>query len=156
MLKDSFREACARYATGVTVAAVKDAEGRPHGLTANSFTSVSADPPMALVCVDHRASAYQRFFEAGAFAINILAEEQRALSERFAGPADERFEGVAWREGEATGAPLLAEALAWLECVVRRRVEAGDHTVFIGEVKAAGAGDGRPLVYFLRGYRAIG
>lgn len=156
MLKEAFRQACARYATGITVATVTDVEGRPHGLTANSFSSVSWEPPMVLVCVDHGASAYRQFHEAPAFAINILAEEQRSLSVRFAGPADERFEGVGWRPGEAAGAPLLDGVLGWLECRTTHRVDAGDHTVFIGEVVSADSRDGRPLVYFFRDYRVIG
>lgn len=155
MLQEDFRQACARYATGITVATVTDGNGQPHGLTANSFSSVSWAPPMVLVCVAHGASAYPRFFEAAAFAINILAEEQRDLSVRFAGPADDRFEGVVWRPGEATGAPLLEGVLASLECRTIHRVDAGDHTVFIGEVAAASSRDGRPLVYFFRDYRAI-
>ncbi len=156
MLKEAFREACARYATGITVATVTDAEGRPHGLTANSFSSVSWEPPMVLVCVDHRATAHPQFLAADAFAINILSDLQRDISIRFAGPADERFEGLAWHPGRATGAPLLPGVLAWLECATTHRVEAGDHTVFIGEVKAAGSElDANPLIYFLRHYREI-
>jgi flavin reductase (DIM6/NTAB) family NADH-FMN oxidoreductase RutF len=156
LLQDAFREACARYATGITVATVTDSDGRPHGLTANSFSSVSWNPPMVLVCVDHGASAHDRFFAANSFAINILSDRQRDLSIRFAGPADERFEGLDWHPGPETGAPLLPGVLAWLECQTTHRVEAGDHTVFIGEVKGAGgAGEAQPLVYFLRQYRLL-
>jgi flavin reductase (DIM6/NTAB) family NADH-FMN oxidoreductase RutF len=155
LLQEAFRQACARYATGITVATVTGGDGRPHGLTANSFSSVSWAPPMVLVCVAHSASAYRQFLEAESFAINILAEEQRELSVRFAGPSDDRFEGVVWRPGEATGAPLLEGVLASLECRTTHRVDAGDHTVFIGAVAAAASRDGRPLVYFLRDYRAI-
>lgn len=156
MLQEEFRQACARYATGVTVATVTDSGGRPHGLTATSFSSVSWAPPMVLVCVAHSASAYRPFLRAEAFAVNILGEEQRELSARFAGPAEGRFEGVEWRPGAATGAPLIGGALAWLECRATHRVDAGDHTVFIGEVAAAASRDGQPLLYFQRDYRAIG
>lgn len=134
-----------------------DAAGRPHGLTANSFTSVSAFPPLVLVCVDHRASAFAPFMEAGSFAINILASDQRGISSRFAGAADDRFEGVEWRRGELTGAPVLGGVLAWLECDMRDRIPAGDHTIFLGEVKAASSrGGAQPLLYYHRDYRLLG
>lgn len=156
MLQEAFREACARYATGITVATVMDETGRPHGLTANSFSSVSWEPPMVLVCVDHKATAHAQFLAAPGFAINILSDRQQDVSVRFAGPADERFEGINWRPGPAVGAPLLEGVLAWLECETTHRVEAGDHTVFIGKVKGADAlRDARPLVYFLRNYRLL-
>jgi flavin reductase (DIM6/NTAB) family NADH-FMN oxidoreductase RutF len=156
LLNQDFREACARYATGITVATVTDSDGRPHGLTANSFSSVSAVPPMVLVCVDHRATAHPQFLAAPGFAINILSDQQRDVSVRFAGPADERFEGLDWHPGPHIGAPLLPGTLAWLECKTTHRIEAGDHTVFIGEVLAADAlADARPLVYFLREYREL-
>lgn len=151
---EHFREACARYATGITVATVVDATGAPHGLTASSFTSVSWLPPLVLVCIDHRATAHEHFKTARSFAINILGEEQKELSVRFATPAPDRFKGVAWKPG-ILGAPLLENVLAWLECEVDQIVNAGDHTVFIGEVKNAFARDGRPLVYFYRDYRHL-
>ncbi len=153
MDRQAFREACARYATGITVATVTGRDGRPHGLTANSFSSVSWNPPLVLVCVDHRATVHDQFYAAESFAINILAETQKDVSIRFA-TAEDRFEGIAWTPGE-TGAPLLDEALACLECRTTHRLAAGDHTIFIGEVIRAASHEGRPLVYYLRHYRKL-
>ncbi|MBI5084624.1 MAG: flavin reductase family protein [Acidobacteria bacterium] len=126
-------------------------DGKPHGLTANSFCSVSLHPPMVLVCVAHKASTHGPFAAASSFAINILSENQRELSVRFASSHSNRFEGVNWRKGEC-GAPVLDDSLAVLECATRERIAAGDHTIFLGEVRQATVKDGRPLVYFGGGY----
>lgn len=155
MEREAFREACARYATGITVATVIGADGHPQGLTANSFSSVSWNPPLVLVCVDHRAAVHEHFFASDAFAINILAEDQRELSVRFATAGAERFEGLDWEKG-GTGAPLISGALAHLECRTTHRHVAGDHTIFVGEVVRAASREGRPLVYFYRDYRSLG
>ncbi|MBI5281028.1 MAG: flavin reductase family protein [Candidatus Solibacter usitatus] len=126
-------------------------DGKPHGLTANSFCSISLHPPMVLVCVAHKAATHGPFASASSFAINILSENQKDLSVRFSSSHANRFEGVGWRKGES-GAPVLEGALAVLECVTRERIEAGDHTIFLGEARRATVNDGRPLVYFGGGY----
>lgn len=149
-----FRSACARFATGVAVVTVTDAEGRPHGLTVNSFTSLSLDPPLVLISIDLRNSILGHFLAASYFAINILAEGQESLSLRFSSVSENRFAGIAWRTSEL-GLPLLDGALAHLECAVIRPVDAGDHTVLMGEVRAADYSEGRPLVYFSSGYRRL-
>ena len=154
MDRESFREACARYATGITIATVIGTDGSAQGLTANSFSSVSWNPPLVLVCVDHRASVHEHFYASDSFAINILAEDQREISNRFASSGEDRFEGVKWSEG-VLGVPLIDEALAHLECRTTHRHLAGDHTIFVGEVTRATAREGRPLVYFHRDYRKI-
>lgn len=149
-----FRRVCGAFATGVAVATVTGRDGKPHGLTVNSFTSVSLDPPLVLVCIGHKAATHGPFSTAPAFAVNILDESQRELSERFASSHPRRFEGVAWRNGE-TGAPVLEEALAVLECEAWRKMDAGDHTIFVGLVKRASVRDGRPLLYFGGKYRRL-
>ena len=103
---EEFRKACGRFATGVTIASVMDAKGTPHGLTVSSFTSVSLDPPLVLICLGHAVAAIHHFRSATHFAINVLAEDQRPLSDRFARKGHDRFEGVDWTAG-ASGAPLI-------------------------------------------------
>lgn len=148
---EAFRRACGRFATGVAVAGAIDANGQPHGLTVNSFSSVSLDPPLVLICLGHAVAAIDVFRQARGFGLSILRENQREISERFAMRRDDRFESIAWRLGE-TGVPLLDGALATIECETRNRVTAGDHDIFIGEMVRASAEDGAPLVYFASEY----
>lgn len=151
---DTFRRACSRFATGVAVAAVRDAGGVPHGLTVNSFTSVSLDPPLVLICIDNEASVISCFRDGTHFAINILSEGQRELSIRFATKGMDRFDGVAWTPGVG-GAPLIPEALAHFECRKITTVEAGDHAIFIGRVEEMGVREGRPLLYYASDYAML-
>jgi flavin reductase (DIM6/NTAB) family NADH-FMN oxidoreductase RutF len=149
-----FRTALRSFAAGVTVVTTRDREGRPSGLTASAFTSVSLDPPLVLICVDHAATAHPDLRERGWFAVNVLRREQEALSRRFAVSGGDKFHGVACHEGQ-TGLPLLDGALATLECRVVEAHEAGDHTIFIGQVETASVTGGRPLVYFHGGYHTL-
>jgi flavin reductase (DIM6/NTAB) family NADH-FMN oxidoreductase RutF len=153
--KQQFRRICGKFASGITVATVCDASGAPHGMTANSFTSVSITPPLVLICVDHRARILEHFRIGDHFGINILSASQRALSDKFAGSGYDRFEGIAWRPGE-TGVPLLTDVLATLECVRSNVVTAGDHDIVIGEVLHADCQDGEPLVFYSSQYRSLG
>ena len=152
---EEFRRACARYATGVTVATVEGPDGKPQGLTVNSFTSVSLEPPLLLVCIAKTATAYPAFQTAKGFAVNVLREEQIDLSQHFATSKDERFEGLAWREG-LHGAPVLDGVLAVMECAMHGSFDAGDHTVFVGLVEHAESHEGAPLLYFASAYRKLG
>jgi flavin reductase (DIM6/NTAB) family NADH-FMN oxidoreductase RutF len=149
-----FRRVCGKFATGITIVTVLDSLGAPHGMTANSFTSVSLAPPLILVSIDIKASILDRFRHATRFAINVLGEEHRELSSRFARSGQDRFEEVSWTPGE-TGAPILAGMLATLECAVTQMVEAGDHVVVIGEALHATWREGRPLLYFNSGYEEL-
>jgi flavin reductase (DIM6/NTAB) family NADH-FMN oxidoreductase RutF len=149
---EEFRRACGRFATGVTIASVVDAKGTPHGLTVSSFTSVSLDPPLILICLGHAVSAIHHFRAASHFGINILAEDQRALSERFARKGHDRFDGVVWQAGQ-TGVPLLPGALAAIECAVHRIVPMGDHDILVGEMVHAQVREGEPLLHFGGKYR---
>jgi flavin reductase (DIM6/NTAB) family NADH-FMN oxidoreductase RutF len=142
-----FRRACGAFATGITVATVLGHDGKPHGMTVNSFTSVSLHPPLVLVCVAHKAATHGSFAHAKTFAINILADDQRELSVRFSSTHPNRFEGLDWTTGPL-GAPILAGALAVLECETRERITAGDHTIFLGEARLASVKEGQPLLYF--------
>jgi len=151
-----FRRACARFATGITIATVTAADGAPHGFTANSFTSVSVEPPIVLICIDHKANVITHFNAANAFAINVLEASQDQLSNRFAERGQDRFEGVEWSAG-GNGAPILRGAIAHFECTIESRIPAGDHTILLGRVTAAGyTENGEPLVYFASRYQRLG
>ncbi len=149
------RKALGTFVTGVTVATTIDAEGRPRGLTANSFTSVSLDPPLVLVCVANTASSHAAFHGCERFAINVLSETQQEASMLFASKASDKFDRTAWRRGGG-GTPILTEALGWFDCLTHDRVEAGDHTILIGRVEDFGHGPERPLGYFQGGYVSFG
>ena len=151
---DEFRRACGRFATGVAVAAVLDREGAPHGLTVSSFTSVSLHPPLILICLGHAVTNIEEFRHASHFGLSILREEERRISDRFAQKGHNRFDGVDWRRGE-TGVPLLAGAVATLECAAHQRFTACDHDILIGEVVRAHVSDGGPLVHFASRYRKL-
>jgi flavin reductase (DIM6/NTAB) family NADH-FMN oxidoreductase RutF len=149
-----FRTALRNFAAGVTVVTTRDEDGRPSGLTASAFTSVSLDPPLVLVCVDHAATAHPALRAHGWFAVNVLRQEQEGISRRFAASGGDKFDGVPCHEGK-TGLPLIDGALATLECRVVGAHEAGDHTIFVGAVEAASVRNGRPLVYFHGGYHGL-
>lgn len=142
-----FRHVLSHFASGVTVITTTDADTRPAGLTASAFTSVSLDPPLILVCVDHKSQTYPALLERGRFAVNILRADQSDLSKRFASTRLDKFTSVRHRLSDL-GLPLLDDALAFLECsTVNTHVE-GDHTIFVGLVERIGTGPGDPLLYF--------
>lgn len=155
LTKTEFCRTCAKFPTGVTIVTVLDAEGSPHGMTASSFTSVSLDPPLVLVCVDHRASVLAHLRRAQHIGINVLSEDQQPLSEHFARRGHDRFGAVEWYAGHG-GVPLIPGALARFECSIHRMIDVGDHTILIAEVLGVEHSDGRPLVYFGSGYRKLG
>lgn len=142
-----FRHALGAFITGVTVVTTTDPETQvPVGFTANSFTSLSLDPPLVLVCLGTRANLYKVFERAQGFAVNILAADQREISHRFASPVEDRFAGLDWRLSPQKN-PLIAGVSAWFDCLFERRFIAGDHMVMIGEVKDFAASDRSGLGY---------
>jgi flavin reductase (DIM6/NTAB) family NADH-FMN oxidoreductase RutF len=149
-----YRRTCAQFVTGITVVTTLDTHQHPHGMTINSFSSVSLDPPLVLVSIDLRNAILGHFISSSWFAVNVLAEHQEELSRRFSTASENRFLGVNWHEG-LSGVPLLEGVLAQLECFVVRTFEAGDHTVLIGEVRRAGYNEGKPLVFFDSGYHTV-
>ena len=151
---EDFRRACGRFTTGISIATVLDAQGAPHGLTVSSFTSVSLDPPLVSICLGHAVTLIEIFRAASFFGINVLAEEQRHLSERFARRGHDRFDGVDWRRGQY-GVPLIPGVLAAMECKVERRVAVGDHDIFVGLMMCAQIAEGKPLLHFASGYRRL-
>jgi flavin reductase (DIM6/NTAB) family NADH-FMN oxidoreductase RutF len=152
---EQFRRACAHFATGVAILTTRSAEGAPHGLTINSFTSLSLDPPLVMAAIAHSSAQLQTFDTSTSFAVNVLHEAQRDLSVHFAKVNQDRFNGVPWTEG-TSGAPLLEGAIAVIECRVVHRIDVGDHRVIIGEAVDAQMHGGRPLLFFQSGYAALG
>ena len=151
---DSFRSVLGRFASGVTVITVRDADGRDHGMTVSAFCSASLVPALVLACVDNTAAMHGAMDAATHFGVNILAAGQEAISRRFAGPSADRFEGLGYTRGQ-TGVALLDDVLAHVECRVVDRYPAGDHTIVIGEVQAAAAYAQRPLLYYRGGYAQL-
>jgi flavin reductase (DIM6/NTAB) family NADH-FMN oxidoreductase RutF len=154
---EDFRKALRHFPAGVTIVTVRAGE-KIHGLTVSAFASVSADPPMIMIIIENRHHAYSLLEEPEAvFAVNILGEEQSELSNRFAWVKDEdRFAMGDWSKAE-TGAPILVDALAWLDCRIHARYPAGSHTIYVGEIHASSVPkeEAPPLVYWNRGYRKL-
>jgi flavin reductase (DIM6/NTAB) family NADH-FMN oxidoreductase RutF len=157
---DDFRRLLGHFASGVTVVTTRDSQGRPAGLTASAFTSVSLNPPMILVCVAQNAQSYEALQGADRFAVNILGQGQETLSNRFAtksSSAAEKFEGIGYKPG-MLGLPILADALASLECATVHAYPGGDHTIFVGRIEAGASRDGdgaEPLLYYRGRYRQL-
>lgn len=141
-----FRRALGSFLTGVTIVTTIGPEGEPRGFTANSFTSVSLDPPLVLVCIAHKALGHPVFATAKSFAINILNESQKAASGIFASKAADKFASVDWRPGQ-TGSPILDGSVACFDCDTERLVDAGDHSILIGHVRDFQHNAAQPLGY---------
>ena len=154
---EAFRDALRHFPAGVTIVTIKSG-AEVHGLTVSAFASVSPEPPLIMICIDHRHHAHDLLKDEGAaFAVNILREDQQELSNRFAYVKDEdRFATGNWTVA-VTGAPVLEDALAWLDCTVLSHQRAGTHTIYVGEVQASSVphADERPLVYWNRAYHAL-
>jgi flavin reductase (DIM6/NTAB) family NADH-FMN oxidoreductase RutF len=149
------RRVMGHFATGVTIITTLDVDGRPYGLTANALCSVSLAPPLLLVCIDKHAESHEAFERSGFFAINILGVGHEELSRRFAVSGGDKFVDVAHNFG-STGAPVLEDVLGTIECRVVGAHDAGDHTIYIGEVEQLGASEGDPLLFFRGSYRRLG
>jgi len=158
LVPEIFREALAQFVTGVTVVTAARASGQVHGMTANSFTSVSLDPPLILVCVDQRAQLLPLIKEHQRFGVSVLQQDQQAISEYFSkgeqsAEQDARL-GIRYR-WTRSGIPVLANTMVQLACTLAAAHVAGDHTIFIGEVESAEIGSGEPLLFFRSQYRQI-
>jgi flavin reductase (DIM6/NTAB) family NADH-FMN oxidoreductase RutF len=150
-----FRQLLCRFATGVTVITTRNQQGQPVGMTASSLTSVSLSPPLISVCVDVTADMHRALSSSGTFVINILAEGQEEISNRFALAAPEaRFPGLEWVESN-DGHILLAGTLAHIECERYADFPLGDHTLFVGRVTGGAASAGEPLLYYCGAYRTL-
>ena len=150
----AFRRALGCFVTGVTIVTARGADGRAHGFTANSFTSVSLDPPLVLVCVGHETQSLEIYRQCPQFAVNVLGSSQRAISNRFATERPDRFAGVRWREGMHR-LPILEGCIAALECAVWQRIEAGDHMILVGRVLGCEDSPEPPLAFWRGSYRSL-
>lgn len=159
---DTFRSVIGRFASGLTIITALDDGGVDHGMTATAFCSVSLVPPLVQVCVDQSTTMHGVLGRATHFAVNFLASEQEELARRFGSgepqrggiPEEDRFDGVGYTRA-VSGAALLNDALAHIECRVSARHPAGDHTIVVGEVEIATVHDARPLIYYRGGYTQL-
>ena len=153
---DQFKYVMRQWASGVSIVTMQTEERR-HGLTVSGFLSISPEPPLVLISVGQELASDSLLQASGAYAVNFLRDDQAELSDRFAGRLGEvdRFAGLTTHTA-ATGAPILDDCLAWLDCRVVTTHVVGDHTLFVGEVVAAGVnGSGKPLLYWNADYRQI-
>jgi flavin reductase (DIM6/NTAB) family NADH-FMN oxidoreductase RutF len=146
-----FRNALGTYATGVTVITAADAGGKPHGLTCNSFASVSLNPPLVLWSLGMFSQRLAVFQNASHFAVNVLGASQQALAKQFANSSEDKFAGVEWTAGRG-GAPLLAGSVANFQCRAVDRYYGGDHVIFLGAVEAYAYGRQEPLLFAHGGF----
>jgi flavin reductase (DIM6/NTAB) family NADH-FMN oxidoreductase RutF len=150
-----FRNALGNFATGVTIVTARSRSGEPLGLTANSFNSVSLDPPLVLFSLNRQAYSLKSFEEAGNFAINVLRDDQQDISQVFAQAATDKWQGLAFETWES-GAPIFSHALAVFDCSTHAVHDGGDHLIFIGRVQRfMHDPDGRPLLYFRGNYGKV-
>ena len=153
--RTALRDAFGRFATGVTVVTTRQPDGTPRGFTANSFTSVSLDPPLLLVCIGKAALSCDTFAGADHFAVNILANDQKDVSGLFASQSAEKFDIADWHS-DARSMPVIDGALAWFSCTRHRLVDAGDHLILIGKVEEFETREGEPLGFYRGAYFDIG
>ncbi|HEY8795104.1 MAG TPA: flavin reductase family protein [Gemmatimonadaceae bacterium] len=153
----TFRSVLGRFASGVTIVTVQDGQHYDHGMTVSAFCSLSLEPPLVLICIEKSASLHAVIAAAdpaSRFAVNILESKQEDVARRFAEEHPNRFEGVGFTRG-ATGAPIIDDCLAVIECEVQSRHPAGDHTIVIGAVIGSATSEGRPLLYYRGGYATL-
>lgn len=150
-----FREICGLFPSGVTVVTRRHADGRPYGMTVSSFTSVSLDPPLVLVCVEREAGFMQELRPGLPFLVNVLGEDQQHLAKRFSKrPEEDRFLGIDWEPGWSD-VPHLKGTVASFACTLTQTVEAGDHFILLGAVTELHRHEGRALVWCERGYHCL-
>ena len=153
----TFRSVLGRFASGVTIVTVCDNQHYDHGMTVSAFCSLSLEPPLVLVCIEKSASLHAVIVDgetASQFAVNILESNQEELARRFAEDHPNRFDGVGFTRG-TTGAPIIDNCLAVIECEVQSRHPAGDHTIVIGAVIGSATSEGSPLLYYRGGYATL-
>lgn len=152
----AFRDVLRHFPSGVTIVTIKSGEAQ-HGLTVSAFASISPEPPLIMVAIDKKHSSHELLHEEGAtFAVNVLAHDQAELSNRFAFFKGDRFAEGEWRTA-VTGAPILADALAWLDCTLYAAHDSGTHTICVGQVRDCHVprAEEAPLVYWNRSYRNL-
>lgn len=152
----ALRRALGAFATGVTIVTARSqGTAEPVGFTANSFTSVSLEPPLLLVCLAHTSRGYRLFREAEGFAVNVLAAEQEAIAKLFATPGADKFAATAWHPGR-TGAPIIEGCLATFDCATHQRLTAGDHDILMGRVLGFTRREGEALLFHGGAFQRLG
>jgi len=153
---DQFRAALGRFASGVTVVTTLGADGRSHGLTVSAFSSVSLEPMLVVIAIDRTNDSDGAIRASGRFNVHLLSSEQESVSRRFSerSPRSDPFVGLEWTPDEH-GLPCLSGGLARLGCRVTQAIDAGDHTLFLGQVESIDVAEGAPLLYFRGAYRRI-
>lgn len=141
-----------RVASGVTVITTRDAAGKAHGLTVSAFCSLSAEPPLVLACIHKETGSHYAFFERQAFVVNVLSADQRDVSEQFASPSEDKFDGIEMDE-TVDGLPRIIGCLATIECRIVQTHDGGDHTILVGSLERTDVADGLPLMYYCGDYR---
>ena len=149
-----FRSALSRFASGVTVVTTKDESRKQFGITVSAFCSVSLEPPLVLICIEKMAGSHHAFEQSGRFTVNILADNESALSEHFASLIEDKFAGIDFAVDEH-GIPILQGSIATLQCSLFKSLDGGDHSIFIGLVDHVIVRDAEPLIYFRGGYSAL-
>jgi flavin reductase (DIM6/NTAB) family NADH-FMN oxidoreductase RutF len=152
----ALRDTFGRFATGVTIVSTVSESGEFFGLTANSFTSLSLDPPLVLFCLDYNAMSFEAFHEAGHFVVNVLSEGQEELSTHFARSSVDKWNGVDF-ETWTSGCPVLPGSIAVMECITAARHEGGDHLIIVGQVEQIryDQSETKPLLYYKGQYGNI-
>jgi flavin reductase (DIM6/NTAB) family NADH-FMN oxidoreductase RutF len=145
-----FREVLGHFATGITIVTA-DEDGEAVGFTCQAFTSLSMEPPLVALAPAKSSTSWPRIAKAGAFCVNILADDQEAICRDFAVSGGDKFRGIGYRPG-VSGAPILDGVLAWVECRFVRSHDAGDHELVVGQVLDLGVEPGRPLLYYRGGF----
>lgn len=151
---DAFRAVMGRFASGVTIVTAVDDEGTDHGMTVSAFASLSLEPPLVVICIDHTASMHDLLLTAPYFAVNVLSATQEPLARRFAETGAQRFTGIGYSRGERD-LPVLNDALAHVECRRVAHYDGGDHTIIVGETENAVVREGRPLLYYRGGFAQL-
>lgn len=151
---DAFRAMMGRFATGVTVVTAVDDEGNDHGMTVSAFASLSLEPPLVVICIDHAASMHDLLLTAPYFAVNVLTAAQEPLARRFAETGAQKFTGIGFSRSERD-LPVLSDVLGHVECRRVAQYEGGDHTMIVGETENAVVSEGRPLLYYRGGFAQL-
>jgi 3-hydroxy-9,10-secoandrosta-1,3,5(10)-triene-9,17-dione monooxygenase reductase component len=146
-----FREVLGHFATGVTIVTANE-EGEPVGFSCQSFSALSLDPPMVILAPAKSSTSWPRIAQAGAFCVNILSDRQDAVCRAFAVSGGNKFNGVSWSPGPVTGAPVIADSLAVIECALGSIYEGGDHELVTGHVVGMDVGEGSPLLFYRSGF----
>jgi len=149
-----YRESLGHFASGVTIVTALE-QGSPAGVTCQSFSALSLDPPLVVLAAGRRSTSWPRIIKAGTFCVNVLTSSQGALARSFASSSADKFDGVDW-EPSALGAPILEGSLAFVECTLDSVIESGDHNLVVGRVLDLGTREGRPLLFYRGEFAELG